>query len=554
MQSQEPLTAESARTADSLAAERQAEAEASFGGALLLRIDRAAEWLSGWLQSGQAVTGFILLICLLHFVLRGWIFPGGANDEAEQQLYTQAFSRGYQYSNPPLFTWLVMLVELVMGQGPAALQFVKSLLLGTFFLGFYLVAREVTADRRYALAAALSPFAIYYVAFDAMRNYTHSIALMAATLATLALFFRLRRGGGLTLYLVFGLALGLGLISKYNFGLFAIALLLAGLLDPQAKARILDKRMLISLALALVIIGPNLVWLVEHAPQINAKLVAKLTVDDSAGGLTARLDGLGSLALSLVEISLPLPLLLPLCFPRSCLPRQVSLVEGPDEARALAGQRLLGRFLTILLLMIVIAIALGGFDRISNHYLLIFLSAPLWFFARASRIEPKSGGLHRFFALAMSLAIAASLAIVIKFFTDPIAPGKRAYSNVPYAALAEDLRAAGFREGTIYSYDWLYTVSGHFRRYFPDSRFISQRHDVSPAPPRAEAGQCLIIWYERHPGEAPVIPASDGESFLGIAPDAPYREGFVARPFVNGWGTSFQLSYRLYDESVQRCH
>ncbi len=519
----------------------------------LARLDRAAERASGWLQTGSAVAAFIAGLCLLQFVLRSWVFPGGTNDDSEQYLYSQAFSLGYQHSNPPLFTWLLIAVQQVIGQVPMALHIVKTSLFAIFFASTYLVAREITADRRFALAAAVSPFAIYYVAFDAMRTYTHSIALMAAVMATLALVYWLRRSTSLWPYLALGLALGLGTISKYNFLLFTSALLLAGLLDPQLRARLLDRRMLIAVALALAVMGPNLYWLIENAPAINAKLQDKLTVDDSAGGLTARLEGLGAFLAAGFNILLPLLLLLPLCFPRSLLPREASLIKGPDAQRSLAGQALLGNALLILFVGCFLAILIGGFDRISNHYMLIFLPAPLWFFARASRIEAGSGGLHRFFTLAMVLALVAASAIVIKFLTDPLEPRRRPYNNVPYAEIAEALQRAGFAAGTVYAYDNLFTVSGHLRRYFPESRFLSLRHNVSPAPERAEPGQCLILWYEKRPGETPAIPSDAAYRDLGIDPQAPQSEGFVEAPFVNGWGRTFKLSYRLVDEAAQRC-
>lgn len=528
-------------------------AEATGPRGWLERLDRAAEWASGWLQSGPACAGFILLFCLFHFTMRSWIFPGGANDDAEQQLYAQSFALGYQYTNPPLFTWLLLLAQGIVGQGAAALQLVKGLLFGVFFLSYYLVARAVTVDRRYALAAVMAPFAIYFVAFDAMRTYSHSISLIAMSLATLAVFLRLKSRASLVNYLLFGLVLGLGLVSKYNFALFAAALLLTGLFDAEVKARLSDRRILASLAIALAIAAPNLVWLAEFAPQALERADGKLMTGGSGDPLGARLQGLFQLFHSLVEVLLPLPLLLPLCFPRSLLARQPDLVTGPEAARALSGQRLLGLMLLILLAIMVAAILVLGIDRIRNHYLLVFLAAPLWFFARASHIEVGSGGLHRFFALTVALGLAAAVAVAVKFVVDPSKPRGRPYTNVPYAALAEGLREVGFVEGTVFAFDDLYTVSGHLMHHLPESRFLSGMHHEYVPPLRDAPGQCLIVWFERDPGEAPSMPREQGLVALEIDPAADYREGFVERPFAIGWGNSFKLSYQLYEEPAQRC-
>ena len=96
-------------------------------------------------------------------------------------------------------------------------------------------------------------------------------------------------------------------------------------------------------------------------------------------------------------------------------------------------------------------------------------------------------------------------------------------------------------------------MGGHLSRHLPDSRFLSRRHADYLPPLRAEEGQCLILWYERQPGPEPEIPSNNFREIMGIDREAPYVEGFVERPFANGWGASFKLSYRLYDEAAQRC-
>jgi 4-amino-4-deoxy-L-arabinose transferase-like glycosyltransferase len=65
-------------------------------------------------------------------------------------------------------------------------------------------------------------------------------------------------------YVLFGIATGLGLLSKYNFVLMFLALVLAGLCVPELRKIILNRKMLGSLAVALILCTPHLYWISQH--------------------------------------------------------------------------------------------------------------------------------------------------------------------------------------------------------------------------------------------------------------------------------------------------
>jgi 4-amino-4-deoxy-L-arabinose transferase-like glycosyltransferase len=54
-------------------------------------------------------------------------------------------------------------------------------------------------------------------------------------------------------YLMIGVSLALGMLSKYNFALVAVGTLVAVWLHPAGKARLFNRRFLLSIAVSLLL-------------------------------------------------------------------------------------------------------------------------------------------------------------------------------------------------------------------------------------------------------------------------------------------------------------
>src|SRR5690606_32499708 len=61
--------------------------------------------------------------------------------------------------------------------------------------------------------------------------------------------------------------IALGAMSKYNYLLFAGALLVAGASLPALRPRVLSWRMLAALVLALCLLAPHLHWVLTHTEE-----------------------------------------------------------------------------------------------------------------------------------------------------------------------------------------------------------------------------------------------------------------------------------------------
>ena len=512
----------------------------------------AARW-SDWLFSGRAFAAAILSYCLFHALLRIALLPGGSNDDSEQLYHSQSLALGYDANNPPLVTWLVIGMQSLVGVSLASVLLTKFALLALFFLLLYAAARQATADECYAVAAALTPLALYHVGWDALRHYSHSILLILACAATLLLVLRLARSRALVWYVLLGLAVGLGLQAKYNFALFALALFLAALGDPLLRGRLLDRRALIIAFLALACVAPNLVWLIDNPAAVAGEIGSRLSSNADADWLEARALGLWGLVYGLFQFLMPLLVLLVALFPSAFLAAPAPLVEPPVVERVRRAEALLARFAATLLGLFALLVVLGGLARLENHVFFVFILVPIWLFARVSLAARGPAGLHRFGVVVLALCLLASAAAVFRIFQDPLEAGRKAYFNLPYADFANGLREAGFEEGTIYLHDQPVTLSGNLRARLPDARILSSRHAEYRPPERAQRGQCLVVWLVGRHGPAERPPSADHLAAFGMTPSEAYEQGVVTAPLVHGWGRTASLGYRLYDGTTQAC-
>jgi 4-amino-4-deoxy-L-arabinose transferase-like glycosyltransferase len=184
---------------------------------------------SGWLLAGLAV-----YLGVMGFVV-SFVFAAVSLDAAEQLLWTQTLRLGYGLQ-PPLYTWLQWAVFAVSGVNVTALVLTKEILIGLTVLTTYLVAKHISGgDPRIAGLALCSFLFIPQFSYESHRDLTHSVLACTLAAAEIYLLLKLVEGRRLLHYALFGAVAGLGLIAKYNYGLYLLALCLAALSLPDTR-------------------------------------------------------------------------------------------------------------------------------------------------------------------------------------------------------------------------------------------------------------------------------------------------------------------------------
>ena len=525
---------------------------------MLSAIDKAANACARLAMSPRHVLCIWAAVYGSIWLMRTFLFVGGGADESQQLDHTQHWEWGYGPINPPLVTWLMMPPLAVFGANLGTVVAMKFALLALTCVGIYYVARRLFADDGLAALTALSPIAIYYFAWDALFHYSHSVVLSLSVTFTFLIFLRITEKQRTGDYLLFGVFLGLGFLSKYSYGLFALALFGGALLDRDLRQRFFDRRLAVSVLIAVVIAAPHFVWLWQNAGWFTVQATGRFTGAPQSGFAAPMLAGLYNVVKATISFPLPLLAFLVILFPRAWWR------DGSRFKIAAAETRLLERgFLIILGAMFIGVIAFNA-SQVRVHYMFLMILLPVYFFARIHAAGPSTRMLGICAGIFLFLAVLIPAIVAIKFAVDP-GRGSKARYNMPYANFAAQLKAAGFKRGTIIG-DWLtYPVAGNLRPYFPDSRVVSllswdllaanQSPDEPLLGPRTAnaAGQCLMVWTPQDGGHRRKAMIQYSAGLLGVKVPADTPARVIEAEMPPHSGRMARLSYILIPKGSGNC-
>ena len=169
-------------------------------------------WLLAW--ATVATLGRVLLS------------PAVMWDQAEQLIWTQSLEWGYG-PQPPLYTWVQRGVNTLFGPSVLSLAVFKHALLVLTFVFMYLAARQIL-PRRSAWLAALGMAWLPGMGWEVLRDLTHTVLLTCVVAATWWLLLRQIQRPSRAGFAWLGIAVGLGVLSKYSYVLIAGAAVLCG--------------------------------------------------------------------------------------------------------------------------------------------------------------------------------------------------------------------------------------------------------------------------------------------------------------------------------------
>jgi len=200
----------------------------------------------------------LLVLRLALLFIAPWGLHG---DEAQYWAWSQDPAFGY-FSKPPMIAWVIGATTAIFGNAEWAVRFAAPFLHFATSLMIFLAARRLfTAHIGFwaALTYALMP-AVWLSSF------------IMSTDASLLLFWAIALHGWACLrdeeghnahwgrVLQLGLAIGLGLLSKYAMAFMIPVIGLAILFDAPSRKALLNVKGLIIAALAFAILTPNLMW------------------------------------------------------------------------------------------------------------------------------------------------------------------------------------------------------------------------------------------------------------------------------------------------------
>jgi hypothetical protein len=217
---------------------------------------------AGVAASGLGLIGLAAATKLLvHLATTGLFGYGYFVDE----LYFLACSRHLAWGfvdMPPLFPAIVALQRSALGESLLAVRLLPAVAGAALVVMTGLMARDL-GGRRFAqgiaaLAVLTAPIWLVMHSIDTM-NALEQLSWTGATWIVL----RILRDDRPRLWLLFGAVAGLGLLNKHSMAFFGVAVVV-GLLATPARAAFRSRWFWLGGAVALTLLLPNLVWMVQH--------------------------------------------------------------------------------------------------------------------------------------------------------------------------------------------------------------------------------------------------------------------------------------------------
>ncbi|MDX1130061.1 phospholipid carrier-dependent glycosyltransferase [Sinorhizobium medicae] len=474
-----------------------------------------------------AVAGYFLLCITLRISVSSSL----EIDEAEQAFLSQFLELGYG-PQPPFYNWLQYGLAELFGASVATMTILKNGLLLLCCLFYGLAARQVLADRRLAAIAMLGVLALPPVFLLAQRDLSHTVAALFAVSLFLYGFLRTMKRPSLFWYLLTGLAVGIGLMAKYNFALVPVAAIVAVLPEREMRPRILDWRILPAIAVAALIVLPHAYWMLQNLGFASGGTLNEMREREAEGRLLQAFYGAYSLASAIIGGSLVPLLVFGLAF-RGKL-RAIWKAESQWS-------RIVGRMLALCLIAVLLVVLGVAATHVREKWLVLFLVlVPLYLCLKieAANID-LSDSLRRFFLLVCVIALGALVLVSARAVVRPWF-GDYSRLNIPYSAFAQAVaQAKGGQPALILANDK--QIAGNLRTQFGGAQ-VTMPRPSNALPVDMSRRPLLVVWHDDVRPEAPVPELLRNTlSALGAPAAAPSH---LDLPYLYGTGPDrYSFSY-----------
>jgi 4-amino-4-deoxy-L-arabinose transferase-like glycosyltransferase len=399
----------------------------------------------------------------IEFIVR-LLQPHGLRfDESQQAFFSQWLTLGYD-SQPPLYNWLQSIVVWIFGLSLATVSATKNLVLFLVYLSYYKLAREVLEDKLFAAIATLSLLTIPQLFWEAQRDLTHTVIQLLTINLFLYGVIKTLKSPSVSSYAFVGLSLGLGMLSKYNFTLVALAGVVAVWLHPNGRARIMDRRFLLSVALALLIFLPHGLWLLNNLGIASGRTLGIMEQDAPQTMLAKLVQGPFKFLRLVVVIMAPTVIVYAIAFGR---PFWRSLRAGNVWTRFFEVL-----FVAIALLVLALIVAIG-MTSLRDRWLLPFLFLmPIYFCLKmqAAGQRPEDFA-RRFFVVPLIMIVLIPVALLVRPNLPTVFNRYEAY-NFPYGRFVATVVAEEQKTpGLVMTDTWL--PAGNLHLQLPDVPLMS---------------------------------------------------------------------------------
>ncbi|MEP3277060.1 MAG: glycosyltransferase family 39 protein [Stappiaceae bacterium] len=453
--------------------------------------------IARWVATPGGIALIVVLYGLVHTLLRVWASAALGTDDDAENVWVQTLEFGYILAQPPLYEWLLYGFQQIFGPTIQSILALKYTVLTGTSVFLFLAARYALSDPRLAALCVLSYSLLIQIGWNLFEGVTHTNVLMCSCAATAWLFVRALRTRALADYALLGIAVGCGLVAKFSYPLFPLALMIGCLSLSSLRQRLRVTGLMLTLIVALCVISPFAYWIISGDHSLFGAMNGKMT----GGGATAHWErvaiGLPRFAFSLFGFSALLVPVLVLMFYQPLRRGNLWLIENVDQAET---AQLFGRTVAVMIGLAAIGIIASGSIHVKERHMHpILLLLPIYLFARMEAGKAASFRYANLLALIVIVVVVAFVARIPTF----VAPTKslcgKCREMKPYMALKPALEKLGFEGGTLIGAD-TYTA-GNLRVAFPNARISDPRWT---SPKKVAQSACYLVWDAGEEGPKPL--------------------------------------------------
>jgi 4-amino-4-deoxy-L-arabinose transferase-like glycosyltransferase len=442
--------------------------------------------------AGLLLAGLLPIYLNAHLALRLFESESLRWDEAEQALFTQQIALGYN-DQPPVYSWLLSAVFQVVGPSLIGAYLLKAVVLAAIYVGQFALCRKLGCGNL-TLPAVLSLLLTPYFAWSALIDGAHTLFVSSIVPFAFITVYRLLDRPTSAGFVVLGVLLGLGFLAKYSFALLALALPIAIATIPTLRCRLRDMRILLTIAVAALIVLPHVAWMSDNWELIRARPIHRGGVDSSQAFVGRLAAGFGSLATALLFTAGPMVAVIVALFPGQC--RRIATECSQSDHVQLLG-RLLIIVAGILLLLVVL-----GITRFRTHWLIpAVILIPPYAFARMAEAQPSPTRVRALLVLVACGVAVTMAARLVGISMEARDGGKYWGQDRLHSALAHALLERGLENATIVGDHPL--TCGNLRVSCPECRIVCTYYPAFIPADASTADCCCVVWDASYQTEMP---------------------------------------------------
>jgi len=240
------------------------------------------------------IAGFAVF-CLAYLAVKLVAVSAAHYDYAKEIYNAQALRWFYEAANPPLYTWLLHGLIQITGPGVKATLVLTHALLFLVLLVAFALGRGLLGSATDGALAAWLLLTVHQV-FRLQFARTHRLLLVLFALLAVLVFVGLLRQRRTRDYVLLGLVLGAGLLSKFTFAGFIGALILGALVTREGRRALATPRLALTIVALLAVTLPAALAGLDQWTALAEIFKMKTSPTTPSGGLPAPLAALLGLA------------------------------------------------------------------------------------------------------------------------------------------------------------------------------------------------------------------------------------------------------------------